>query len=70
MGLVGIFALVVVVPIMIVGVGVRIRVGMTMRMGGGANWDRDDSLIRHAAAFSFRKHRQPLQNTREQRVHS
>lgn len=70
MGLVGIFALVVVVPIMIVGVGVRIRVGMTMRMGGGANWDRDDSLIRHATAFSFRENRQPLQNTGEQRVHS
>lgn len=64
--------IVVVAVIMIVGVsvGVRIRMGMTVRMGGEANWDRDDSLIRHATAFSFRQHRQPLQNTREQRVHS
>lgn len=60
-GIVGIFPFVVVVVIMIVGVGVsvgvRIRMGMTVRMGGEANWDRDDSLIRHATAFSFRGHR-------------
>lgn len=60
-GIVGIFPFVVVVMIMIVGVGVsvgvRIRMGMTVRMGGEANWDRDDSLIRHATAFSFRGHR-------------
>lgn len=68
-GIVGIFPFVVVVVIMIVvvvvimivgvgvSVGVRIRMGMTVRMGGEANWDRDDSLIRHATAFSFRGHR-------------
>lgn len=68
----GILAFMVVAAIMIVGasVGLRAGVGMTVRMGGKANWDRDDSLIRHATTFSFREHRQPSQNAREQRVHS
>lgn len=66
------FVEVVVFVIVIMGVVVTVVVGMGVGIAVGVSWeanrDRDNGLVGHAAAFSFREVRQPLQNACKQGI--